>query len=89
MTKEVATKKDALPTVYEGFEEFGDLGFSEVTSEDLAIPFLRILQAMSPQKNKRDGAYVDGAEEGMFFNTSKVRSQNFKTVLISIFSSGE
>jgi hypothetical protein len=31
MTKEVATKKDALPTVYEGFEEFGDLGFSEVT----------------------------------------------------------
>lgn len=69
MTKEVATKTDALPTVYEGFEEFGDLGFSEVTSEDLAIPFLRILQAMSPQKNKRDGAYVEGAEEGMFFNT--------------------
>ena len=69
MAKEIAEKASTEVVAYEGMEEFADVGFSEVTSDDLAIPFFRILQAMSPQKNKRDGAYVEGAEEGMFFNT--------------------
>jgi|TARA_R100000995_G_C3482890_1_gene125164 hypothetical protein len=68
-SKQVATPKDNAVAVYEGFEEFGGEGFSEVTTEDLAIPFLRILASMSPQVNKRDGAYVQGAEAGMIFNT--------------------
>ena len=54
---------------YENMEELGSLGFSEVTSEDLAIPFLRILAALSPEVNKRDGKHVEGAEAGMVFNT--------------------
>ena len=66
---EVAVREDANLTVYEGFEDFGGAGFSEVTTEDLAIPFLRILAQLSPQVNKRDGAYVEGAEAGMIFNT--------------------
>lgn len=37
--------------------------------EDLSIPFLRVLQKGSPQVNKRDPLYVEGAEAGMFFNT--------------------
>jgi len=69
MAKELAEKKASAVAVYEGMEDLADFGFSEVTTEDLAIPFFRILQSMSPQKNKRDGAYVEGAEEGMFFNT--------------------
>jgi len=44
-------------------------GMQNVTTEDMAIPFLRILQQMSPQLNKREGAYVQGAEEGMIMNT--------------------
>ncbi len=44
-------------------------GTQSMTSEDLAIPFLRILQQMSPQLAKRDGAFIKGAEEGMLFNT--------------------
>ena len=44
-------------------------GLEEVKSDDLAIPFIRILQAMSPQVNKRAAEYVDGAEVGMIFNT--------------------
>ena len=54
---------------YENMEELGSLGFSEVTSEDLAIPFLRILAALSPEVNKRDGKHIEGAEAGMVFNT--------------------
>ena len=51
------------------FEEFAGAGLEEVTTEDLAIPFLRILAQLSPQVNKRDGAYVEGAEAGMIYNT--------------------
>ena len=51
------------------FEQFSGEGFSEVSTEDLAIPFLRILAQLSPQCNKRDGAYVENAEAGHIYNT--------------------
>ena len=44
-------------------------GLENVTSEDLAIPFLRIIQAMSPQVNARDGKHIKGCEQGDIFNT--------------------
>ena len=56
-------------TVFEGLEDLAGEGFSEVTTSDLAIPFLRILANVSPQTNKREGAYVEGAEAGMIYNT--------------------
>ena len=37
--------------------------------EDLALPFLKILGQLSPEVNKRDGKYVEGAEPGMIFNS--------------------
>jgi hypothetical protein len=68
-SKEVAEKKATDVVVHEGFEELAGAGFTEVSTEDLAIPFLRILAQLSPQVNKREGAYVEGAEAGMIFNT--------------------
>jgi hypothetical protein len=38
-------------------------------TSDLQIPFIRIIQALSPQINKRDPAYIDGASSGDVFNT--------------------
>lgn len=38
--------------------------------EDLALPFLRILQKMSPEVDKRDPKYVEGASDGDFLNTA-------------------
>ena len=38
-------------------------------AEDVAIPFLRVLQTLSPALKKREDTYVEGAEEGMFINT--------------------
>ena len=68
--KQVATKEkgNALATA-ESFEMLGSAGFDEVTTDDIAIPFLRILADGSPQVKKRDGAYVEGAEPGMIYNT--------------------
>ena len=51
------------------FEQFAGLGMDQVRTEDMSIPFLRILAQLSPQVNKRDGAYVQGAEPGMIYNT--------------------
>jgi hypothetical protein len=56
-------------TVADEFEDFAGFGMGEVRPEDMTIPFLRILAQLSPQVNKRDGAYVEGAEAGMLFNT--------------------
>jgi hypothetical protein len=40
-----------------------------MTQEDLALPFLKVLGQLSPEVNKRDGKYVEGAEPGMILNT--------------------
>ena len=67
-SKQVANSKTNAMAMYEGFENYGGEGFSDVTTEDLAIPFLRILESMSPQVNERDGAYVKNAKAGMIYN---------------------
>jgi hypothetical protein len=45
------------------------VGMEEMDQQDLMIPRLSILQSMSPQVNKRDGQYVEGANAGDIFNT--------------------
>ena len=44
-------------------------GLSEVNMDTISIPFLKILSSMSPQTKKSKNEYVEGAEEGMIFNT--------------------
>ena len=46
-----------------------NMGMEEVTADDLQMPFLRIVQAMSPEVNKKDSAYIEGASQGDIFNT--------------------
>ena len=65
---QVAEKKTAgLPTNV--FEEDAAKGLGAIGQEDLALPFLKILGQLSPEVNKRDGKYVEGAEPGMIFNS--------------------
>ena len=65
---QVAEKKTAgLPANM--FEEDAAKGLGAIGQEDLALPFLKILGQLSPEVNKRDGKYVEGAEPGMIFNS--------------------
>ena len=65
---QVAEKKSAgLPANM--FEDDAAKGLGAVGQEDLALPFLKILGQLSPEVNKRDGKYVEGAEPGMIFNS--------------------
>ena len=63
-------KSEKLPVGLEdAFAEDAGSGFEEVTSSDLQIPFLRIIQALSPQLKKSDAAYIEGSGQGDIFNT--------------------
>lgn len=64
-------KETSLQAGSLGFETEGDTmeGFEQINTATMAIPFVRILQALSPQLKKQDPAYLEGAEEGMYFNT--------------------
>jgi len=64
----VKTEDDRLPAVYD-YGEDADAGFEDTTREDYAVPFLGILQKMSPQVDPDSGSYVDGAKAGMLVNT--------------------
>jgi hypothetical protein len=44
-------------------------GYEEATKDAFAIPFLRILQDLSPQVKSKMTGYVPGAEPGMIFHT--------------------
>jgi hypothetical protein len=45
-------------------------GTEDMRMEEQLTPFLRILQAQSPQVLEGEGEYVDGARAGMFFDTA-------------------
>ena len=65
-----ATKKETLPAELDAlFAEDSGKGFEEVTSADIQIPFLRIIQQMSPQINKKEAGFIEGASGGDIFNT--------------------
>ena len=65
---QVAEKKTAgLPSNM--FEDDAAKGLGSIGQEDLALPFLKILGQLSPEVNKRDGKYVEGAEPGMIYNS--------------------
>jgi hypothetical protein len=45
-------------------------GFEETTSADYAVPFLKLLQKGSPEVDRDDGAYVEGALPGMYVDSA-------------------
>lgn len=76
MSKKVVTKaapKNTLPaTVTELDKQLmqdSGSGFEEATRDAYAIPFLIVLQDLSPQVKKKMSGYVEGAKPGMFYNT--------------------
>jgi len=63
------TEKKSAPLPANVFEEDAAKGLGNIGQQDLALPFLKILGQLSPEVNKRDGKYVEGAEPGMIFNS--------------------
>ena len=66
---EVAETKATAISTFDDTLLSGGTGLEETTTEDFAIPFIRVLQPMSPQLQKQHGGYVAGASAGDLYNT--------------------
>jgi len=75
-SKDIAEKKGTGLVDASMYEDDADAGFENADADSYAIPFLTILQALSPQCTKSDGAYIDGAESGMLFNSVSEKYSN-------------
>jgi len=52
------------------WEQHGEFaGFENITQADLGIPFLQIIQPLSPEIDEESGKFIEGAEVGMIFNS--------------------
>ena len=71
MNKEtqVANREKAGPLATNIFEADANAGSQNMTQEDLALPFVRILGQLSPQVTDGDAKYIEGAKPGMIYNT--------------------
>ena len=66
MANNIMAKKDGSVAL------FGDdlsKGFENMTQDDLALPFVRILGQLSPQVTQGDAKFIEDAKPGMIYNT--------------------
>ena len=69
MANQVTKKEDQLPAdLLDEITATAGEGTSYDSSE-MQIPFVRIIQALSPQIKKKDPMYIEGADQGDAFNT--------------------
>jgi len=65
---ELAKKEEAAVALYD--EYGGETGFEKTNSDDYAIPFIKLLQKMSPEVDEDHGSYIEGAKPGMYLDTA-------------------
>ena len=62
-------KKESGQVATLDFVKDSGMGLENIDKEDLALPFLKLLQSGSYETKKKHAKYVEGAEPGMFYNT--------------------
>ena len=80
-TQVVASELDKM------LEADAGVGLENITTEDMQIPFIRIIQALSPQLQKDDPLYIRGAEQGDIFNTvsQEIYKQDEGVIVVHAF----
>lgn len=70
--QEVAVKQESVPAVLSeldnAFIMAAGQGTEEITTDEMQVPFIVVLQKLSPQVDKEEDEYIEGAEPGMLFN---------------------
>ena len=68
--KKLVKKEANLPSELTAmFEADAGMGLENMGADDVKIPFIRILQDLSPQVKEGKGEYVQGAKPGMIINS--------------------
>ncbi len=65
----IAKKTNAGALATNLFEADANAGSQNMTQDDLALPFLKVLGQLSPEVNKHDAKFIDKAEPGMIVNS--------------------
>ena len=71
MAKNQVAVKEEFELVTNEIPDFmkqGNRGAENVGTDDMIIPRIELIQALSPVRKKSDPAYIEGAEEGMLYN---------------------
>jgi len=66
---EIAKRENAGALATNVFEADAGAGSQNITQEDLALPFLKVLGQLSPEVNKQNAKFISGAEPGMIVNS--------------------
>jgi len=66
---EIAKRENAGALATNVFEADAGAGSQNITQEDLALPFLKVLGQLSPEINKQNAKFINGAEPGMIVNS--------------------
>lgn len=70
MSTELTKTETQLPAEMAAqFAAEAGAGFEDMGADDYALPFIVLLQALSPQLDPTQGSYVPEAKPGMFLNT--------------------
>lgn len=69
----------AVPAALDDYAEYAGVGLENIGRDEMLIPFFRILQSNSPQCDPENGAYIQGAVQGMIINTATNQLYNGKT----------
>ena len=65
----VVKKEEAGALAVNMFEADANQGAENMSQDDMALPFLKVLGQLSPEINKVHAKYKEGAEPGMILNT--------------------
>jgi hypothetical protein len=65
----VVKKEEAGALAVNMFEADANQGAENMSQDDMALPFLKVLGQLSPEVNKVHAKYIEGAEPGMILNT--------------------
>jgi len=66
---QVQRKEEAGALATNLFEADANAGSQNMTQDDLALPFLKVLGQLSPEVNKQNAKFINGAEPGMIVNS--------------------
>jgi len=67
--KSVTKRENTGPLATDVFEADASAGSQNITQDDLALPFLKVLGQLSPEINKQNAKFIKGAEPGMIVNS--------------------
>jgi len=88
MAKNQVAVKEEFEIVTNEIPEFmkqGNRGAENVGTDDMIIPRIELIQALSPVRKKSDPAYIEGAEEGMLYNNVTRTLYGTEVIVVPVY----